>query len=244
MLAIVQARLSSARLPGKVLRELAGQPMLGRVHSRLSCARHLSQIIVATSDDPSDDAICDYCRAQAIAYDRGPLDNVAQRFLDCAHRARADAFLRICADSPLIDPALVDQAIALHATGNADLTTNTQQRTFPKGQSVEIVRTAALADALQKMQDVADQEHVTRYLYQHPDQYRIQNFASDEPFGEVQLSVDTQADFDAIAAILQQAGDQITWRQAAELRSDRSRQRRDANDQQLLNGNEHPPDSR
>lgn len=218
MLAIIQARLSSARLPGKVLRELAGQPMLGRVYSQLSRSHRLSQIIVATSDDPSDNAIRDYCREQAIAYYRGPLNNVAQRFLDCAHHARADAFLRICADSPLIDPALVDQVIALHATGNADLTTNTQQRTFPKGQSVEIVRTAALADALGKMHDGEDHEHVTRYLYRHPDQYRIQNFASDEPFGEVQLSVDTQADFDAIAAILQQAGDQITWRQAATLR--------------------------
>ncbi|MCF7980155.1 MAG: glycosyltransferase family protein [Chromatiaceae bacterium] len=229
MLAIVQARLSSARLPGKVLRELAGQPMLGRVYSRLSRARHLSQIIVATSDEPSDDAICDFCRKQAIAYHRGSLNNVAQRFLDCAHRAQADAFLRICADSPLIDPDIVDQAIALHATSDADLTTNTQHRSFPKGQSVEIVRTSALADALARMRNPADQEHVTHYLYQHPNQYRIQNFASDESFGEVQLSVDTQADFDAIAAILQQAGDQITWRQAAERR---------------LNGNETPPDSR
>ncbi|MBK5929956.1 hypothetical protein CCR82_05290 [Halochromatium salexigens] len=77
MLAIIQARLSSARLPGKVLRELAGQPMLGRVYSQLSRSHRLSQIIVATSDDPSDDAICDDCRAQAIAYDRGPLNHVA-----------------------------------------------------------------------------------------------------------------------------------------------------------------------
>ena len=84
MLAIIQARMSSARLPGKVLRELAGQPMLGHVYARLARAKRLSNIIVATSEEPSDEAICAYCNAQAIPHYRGSLNNVAQRFLACA----------------------------------------------------------------------------------------------------------------------------------------------------------------
>lgn len=227
MLAIIQARMSSTRLPGKVLLPLAGIPMLGRVHARLARASGLSCILVATSQTASDDALADYCHRHAIPCQRGSLDDVAGRLLTCAQMQGATAFLRISGDSPLIDPMIVDQAIALHAAHNADLTTNVQTRSFPKGQSVEIIRTAALASAFPLFRDAQDHEHVTRYFYAHPGQFRIHNMTCDEPWGAIQLSVDTQADADAIAAILAQAGEQVTWRQAVALRLAADHQRSD-----------------
>lgn len=217
MLAIIQARMSSRRLPGKALRPVAGKPLLRWVFERLSNAGELSSLVVATSDSTSDNPIHDYCLEHNIAVHRGSLESVAQRLLDCAREQGADEFVRISGDSPLIDPALVNQAIVLQRVSSCDLSTNVQFRSFPKGQSVEVIRTESLARALPRMEQPEDFEHVTRYLYAHPDDFLINNFSCDEPMGHLQLSIDTVEDLEAVSMVLARLGHHFSWREAAEL---------------------------
>lgn len=192
--------------------------MIQWVVDRLKQAGNLTNIVVATSDESSDDLICDYCRRQNISYYRGALHDVASRFLGCAESEGAEAFLRVSGDSPLIDPMLVDQAVALHIASSCDLATNVQIRSFPKGQSVEVIRTAALATLYPCFVDASDFEHVTRYFYLHPEQANIESFSSEEPMGSMQLSVDTMEDLQAIEVILQREGGYVSWKSAARLK--------------------------
>jgi spore coat polysaccharide biosynthesis protein SpsF len=199
--AIVQARMASTRLPGKMLRLVRGTPILQFVIERLRHCPAIAEIIVATSVDPSDDALVDFCGALDVRCVRGPGDDVAARFGQVLDASRFDCFARICGDRPLLDPALLSRGIALYGPG-VDVVTNVQPRTFPPGQTVEIVRTEAFSDARRRMQDAQDREHVTRYFYQHAADYRIVNFNADAHFDDVHLAIDTEADFYRFAAIV------------------------------------------
>lgn len=209
--------MSSRRLPGKVLRPVAGKPMLQRVYDRLSASHELTEIVVSTSLSTSDTAIYEFCIERTIPVHRGSLTDVVDRLLDCAENRGADEFARISADSPLIDSALVDRAVLLQQKTSCDLATNVQARSFPKGQSVEVIRTQSLANAWQKMKSPRDIEHVTRYFYAHPDDFTIENFSCEDLMGNLQLSVDTPEDLEAVEALLQKLGDCFSWRDAAAL---------------------------
>jgi spore coat polysaccharide biosynthesis protein SpsF len=191
--ALIQARASSVRLPGKVLREVAGKPLLQYLVERLRHAASLDRLVLATSSDVSDDAVAALGKRLGLEVIRGPLDDVLGRFLLAARQYALASLVRVNGDSPLLDPALVDRAVALYEAGGADLVTNTFPRSFPKGQSVEVMSCAALERAAAS-QDPQDREHVTRYLYRHPEQFRIANFAREPNAGDLQLSVDTADD--------------------------------------------------
>lgn len=193
MLVIIQARFSSARLPGKVLRPLAGRPMLARLLDRLKQAKRVNQITVATSAATDDEPISQFCAAEGVQCFRGPLDDVAERLALAAEGAGADAFVRINGDSPLISPAIVDAVIELYGTKDVDLATNVQTRTFPKGQSVEVIRVEALRRA-QIMMQAGEAEHVTPAFYRRASDFRIVNLASGHDWGTFQMSVDTPED--------------------------------------------------
>ncbi|PKN08822.1 MAG: hypothetical protein CVU73_06200 [Deltaproteobacteria bacterium HGW-Deltaproteobacteria-8] len=217
---IVQARMSSSRLPGKVLREVRGRALLGHLLDGLRQAKGPDTLLVATSVDPSDDAVEQFCRAEGARCWRGPLDDVAARFLGAAEAASLDAAVRICADSPLLDPALVDQAVALFRLGGADLVSNVLRRTYPKGQSVEVVSVEALRLAVRDMAEAEDREHVTRYLYARPERFAIRGFESGTDLGGVNMSVDTEADlarFAAVMARLARPHWEYGWRRLMEL---------------------------
>jgi len=218
MLAIIQARMTSQRLPGKVLQPMAGKPMLQWVFDRVSQSVNLKKVMIATSDANSDAPICEYCRRHNIPYYRGPLEDVAGRFLECARREAADAFVRISGDSPLIDPSLVDQAVDLQTSTSCDLATNVQVRSYPKGQSVEVIQTEALQRAHQKMRDAEHQEHVTGYFYAYPEHFRIENFSCADSMCDIQLSVDTPEDFQSAETILKLTGMSVDWQRAAALK--------------------------
>ncbi len=199
---IVQARMSSERLPGKVLREVQGKPLLGYLLERLGHTREALPIVVATSNETTDDAITRYCQAQNQKFIRGPLDDVAGRFLQVLDETDAEAFVRISADSPLMDPALIDRAVDLfHETG-ADLATNVLHRTFPKGMSVEAVDANAFRQMIEMANAADEREHVTLSFYRDPTAWHIVEFTSPEPFGELNLSVDTEADLTAFEITL------------------------------------------
>jgi spore coat polysaccharide biosynthesis protein SpsF len=202
LVAVVQARYSSQRLPGKVLREVDGKPLLGFLLERLHRCKHLSQTIVATSTDASDDAIARFCTDKAVPLYRGPLDDVLARFVGVAGQLGESALVRISGDSPLMDPEVVDRAVVLYEEGDADLVTNVQIRSFPKGQSVEVIARAALQRAAEETSDSQDREHVTRYFYRHPERFRIRNFKRDPDAADIQLSVDSAEDFEMFARLI------------------------------------------
>jgi spore coat polysaccharide biosynthesis protein SpsF (cytidylyltransferase family) len=199
--AVVQARTGSTRLPGKVLRSLRGQPLLVYVLERLERARRLDALVVATSTAAVDDAVAELCAAHGVACFRGPLDDVAARFVGAAAAHGLDAIVRVSGDSPLLDQALVDRGVELYGD-DVDLVTNVSPRTFPPGQSVEVVRTEALRAACAEMAEAEDREHVTRHLYAHPGRFRIRSFAAARDYGGLRLVVDTGEDFERVEAIL------------------------------------------
>jgi spore coat polysaccharide biosynthesis protein SpsF len=192
--AIVQARMSSRRLPGKVLAPLDGQPMLGCLIDRLSHARGLEGICVATSNTPSDDPIAAFCDAHAICCHRGELDDVAARLLAVAKELDADGFVRVNGDSPLLDLDLVTQAAEWFRRDVPDLVSNVLVRTFPKGQSVEVVNRSTMETALAHFGGAEEREHVTLHFYRNAERFRIVSFEHAGNVSHLQLSVDTAED--------------------------------------------------
>jgi spore coat polysaccharide biosynthesis protein SpsF len=227
MFVIIQARLSSVRLPGKVLMDLGGQPMLAWVLARVLAARMVTNVAVATSIEPRDNAVADFCKAHNVSCHRGPLDNVAERYAMIARAEGAYGFVRITGDAPLIDPVLIDTAIRLFQAGTWDLVTNVLEapprlmRTFPKGQSVEVLRTDTFLKVYAEMDEAADREHVTRFYYRHPERFRLVAFTSGTAAGGVQLSVDTLEDFAfAQSLIAKTKGRLAPWRELSTLKKD------------------------
>ncbi len=200
--AIVQARMSSKRLPGKSLRPLCGKPMLQYVLESLEHVNQLDETIVATSTDPSDDPIVELCDRLGSVCFRGSLENVAERFWRASEARGFSAFVRISGDSPLLDPRLVTRAVDLFVESKADVVTNVFPRTYPPGMSVELVRSAAFERTVPELDDPYDREHVTSYFYRNSDQFRLVNFSLDPPRRDVHLAVDTAEHFDYVARIV------------------------------------------
>lgn len=208
--AIVQARMTSRRCPGKVLRPLGSSTVLDCLLNQLYQSKHLrnsdrddsrSRICVATSLEQSDRPIANYCEKQGWTCVRGSLDDVASRFANALEQTQWSAFVRISGDSPLIDPRLVDAAIDRFLGGSFDLITNVFPRSFPRGQSVEVVRTSTFLQALREIEDPTQREHVTPIFYGHPQKYRIGNISAEHDQSHIQLAIDTEEDYGVVSAI-------------------------------------------
>lgn len=199
---IVQARMGSRRLPGKVLRPIAGKPMLQYTLERLQrgCPDH--SIVVATSDNQQDTRIASFCTDHGFSCFRGPLDNVAARFIETAHAHSFDAFVRISGDSPLLDQDLVQHAVRLFQAHACDLVTNVMPRTFPPGQSVEVIKTSTLKTAHDRMEVEEDFEHVTKVLYKNSADFEIVNFESAGDHRDLHMAVDRPEDMESVAAVI------------------------------------------
>lgn len=202
VLAIVQARMGSSRLPGKVLREVAGKPILQYLLESVQRARRLTGLVVATSASASDMAIVELCERLGVDVCRGDQTNVAGRFLDIIEARSVEAFVRISGDSPLLDPRLVDRAVGCFETGDCDMVTNLSPRSYPRGQSVEVIKSQAFRDAYRSMTHPEHFEHVTRWFYEHEDQVKIVNFGADCDWSGIHLAVDTAEDLHTIASIV------------------------------------------
>jgi spore coat polysaccharide biosynthesis protein SpsF len=199
--AILQARMSSSRLPGKVLRPVLGEPMIGRQIERLKRSERLTGLTIATSTDASDDVIEAYANQIGVACHRGPLDDVLGRFIGALEAAgNPKTFVRLTADCPLADWRLVDACIAAHEAAGADYTHNSPDWTFPKGLDVEVCETAALRRADAEGRSAYDREHVTPYIYGHPELFRIEAVTRDPPL-RYRWTVDTPEDFAFVTAV-------------------------------------------
>ncbi len=187
--------MSSRRLPGKVLKSLAGRPMLAHTLDRLSRCGGAAGILVATSEDPSDDPVVRFLEDHGTPCFRGSLDDVIGRMFAAANSLGVEGIVRISGDSPFIDPKIVDRAIALFAAGDWDLVTNIYPRTYPKGMSVEVLRTAVLDEIADRHLSPEQREHVTKYIYDNPSEFDIVSFTRAKPLDSYSFVVDLPEDF-------------------------------------------------
>ncbi len=198
---IIQARMNSARTPGKVLRSINGIPLIDYLVSRLR-SKHFGQICIATSNQPTDDLIEEFCIKNQIYCFRGPLDDVAKRMLNAANYFEIKAFVRLNGDSPLLDPEIVEKAIQIYCDGNYDLVTNAFPRSYPIGQSVEVIKTRTFKKVYSKMSLPDEFEHVTHYYYNHKNEFKIKNFKNNRNLSDYRMVVDTPEDLKTIERII------------------------------------------
>jgi spore coat polysaccharide biosynthesis protein SpsF len=203
VVATIEARMESSRLPGKTLAPILGRPMLEMFIERLRRARRVDQVVVATTTNRADDAIEELARRLGVGWFRGSSDDVLQRVLLAARKYEADVIVETTGDDPFIDPGTIDEAIAIFMTGKYDHVSNAVEKTYPLGLETQVFPVKVLAEVDHLTQDPADRENVSLYIYEHPEKYRLGHlFAPPKIRGrEVRLTVDTQPDLDLARAI-------------------------------------------
>lgn len=201
MLAILQARSSSSRLPGKVLKPLVGEPMLARQIERIRRSREVSCLLIATSSDASDDPLAALCEHLDVQCHRGSLNDVLDRFYRAAEPLAPEHLVRLTGDCPLADPDVIDATIAFHLDGGYDYTSNAIQPTFPDGLDVEVFRFSCLRDAWSEASLQSEREHVTSFIYRRPERYRIGHFKQANDLSWLRWTVDEPADFEMVEAV-------------------------------------------
>jgi spore coat polysaccharide biosynthesis protein SpsF len=199
--AVLQARTSSSRLPGKVLHDLAGAPMLLRQIERIRRSRLIDNLVVATSLDSSDDQLTKILARANVATYRGSLDDVLGRFVGAIQGFEPQHVVRLTGDCPLADPDVIDAVIAQHLVGRADLTCNTAPPTFPDGLDVEVVRAEVLRAAAGEAALLLEREHVTQFFYRRPERFRIVNYVLAEDLSHLRWTVDEPEDLIFVRAV-------------------------------------------
>lgn len=202
-MAILQARMASTRLPGKVLKPLAGRPMLARQIERIRRARSLDGLVLATTDTASDDPVAALGRDLGIAVYRGSMDDVLDRYHHAARHAGPppDHIVRLTGDCPLTDPALIDAIVAAHIAGGHDYTTNALQPTYPDGLDVEVLTRAALDQAWRQADLPSHREHVTSFIHGQPARFRIGHVKRTPDLSHLRWTVDAPEDYEFVAAV-------------------------------------------
>lgn len=196
ILAVIQARMSSTRLPGKVLKDVIGKPMVIRQLERISRSKHIDQIVVATSIESSDDPLAEAVTAAGYQVFRGSLDDVLSRFQALRANFNPTHIVRLTADCPLTDPTVIDGIIEQHVETRVDYTSNVISRTFPRGLDAEVFTVAAL-DRLSVL-DLSDDEHehVTLGFYKRPGEFTLTNYAGSVDNSHLRWTVDNPEDYD------------------------------------------------
>ncbi len=202
---IVQARMGSTRLPGKHMKEVLEKPLIGYLIERLRRATLSNALVIATTHNPLDDVLEEYCKTVNCACFRGSEEDVLDRYFQCALKYKADAIVRICADCPLIDPQIIDMVIQryLDLYPQIDYVANTLKRTYPRGMDTEVFS----FQSFKKIHEVAltapEREHVTPHYYLHAEKYKLDNVAAKENTSNYRLTVDTDDDLKLIRLILE-----------------------------------------
>lgn len=191
---IIQARTSSKRFPNKVIKKLFDKQLLYFLYLRLRESKLIKTIIISTSKLSADKKIETICKKNKIIYFKGSHQNVLLRLYLTAKKFKLTSFVRISADSPLMDSKIVDKGIKIFNKNKADLVTNVFPRSYPKGQSVEIVKTSTLGKILKEKLNRNDKEHVTKYIYDNPKKFKIINFKNKKNKSKLNLSIDKKKD--------------------------------------------------
>ncbi|MGA2257535.1 MAG: glycosyltransferase family protein [Thermoguttaceae bacterium] len=216
IVAIVQARMGSTRLPGKTLLDICGEPMLARVLARCERAETLSGVVVATTTEPADDVLCDLCMARDWLYYRGSQVDVLDRYYQAARLNRAEIVVRITSDCPVIDPDVIDLTVSefLRLQPDCDYVSNGEPpRPYPRGQDVEVFHFRALERAWHEACKSAFREHVTPYIYRHPEKFRVAAVQADRDYSDQRWTVDTVEDRALVLKLFEHFGhDRFGWR--------------------------------
>lgn len=207
IVAIVQARMGSSRLPGKVMADIAGRPMLARVVERVRRAKTIRLVAVATSLHSSDDPIADLCRKENIAFFRGSDDDVLDRFYRAAKVFHADVIVRLTADCPLHDPAVMDETVNALLEGDADFVSGGMKTTFPDGLDAAAFPMAVLERMWKEAKLASDREHVTSYIHRHAEQFRMKTIRCDRDLSFLRWTVDEPRDLEFVRAIYAHLGE-------------------------------------
>lgn len=197
IVAIVQARMGSTRLPGKVLKDLAGEPVLARCINRIRRATMLDEVVIATTTQSADQAIVRLCAQRGWPCFLGSEDDVLDRYYRAAVTHQADIVVRISSDCPLIDPAVTDRVVQefLNHQPGVDYAANTlPPRTFPRGLDTEVIRFDALERAHLLDQNPAWREHVTPYIYRNPPRFSLHSVINEKDYSHMRWTVDTSED--------------------------------------------------
>lgn len=209
--AVVAARMSSARLPGKALMDIGGRPALTLLLERLKRARELDAVVVATSVDPSDDPIAAAAEAAGAQVIRGPLDDVLERNRLACDAVGAAAIARITADCPVLDPEVVDEVVALWRRTGARYVTNTlEPRTWPDGMDVEVISADALAVSAAETDDPYDREHVSEFVRSRPERFPHARLDLNRDLSHVRVTLDLPEDLDLLRRVVTSAGPAAT----------------------------------
>ena len=194
--AILQARMSSTRLPGKVMKLLAGRPMVDRQLERLRRCTTLLRIVVATSTDASDDPLAKHLESQGVDVFRGSLNDVLGRYVGAARAFGATGqVVRLTADCPLTDPGVIDDCVSLHARTGADYVSNGREPTYPHGLDVEAFGMDVLEAAAREARDPYEREHVTPFIYRRPERFTLGALTQAKDESHLRWTVDTPEDF-------------------------------------------------
>jgi spore coat polysaccharide biosynthesis protein SpsF len=200
--AVLQARMSSSRLPGKVMRPILGQPMIALQIERVRRSRRLAEVVVATSIDPSDDPLADFLSTIGVRVVRGPLDDVLGRFIAVIDTLGLTGDLvRLTADCPLADPEVIDACIDLLKQGGFDYASNGRLRTYPRGLDVEVFRIQALQQAARETNAPYDREHVTPWLYRPGSPFSQGELVQEIDESPLRWTVDLPADFEFVRRV-------------------------------------------
>ncbi len=191
--AIIQVRLNSRRLYGKALLNINGTTILENIILRLKKSKQIKKIIIATSNKKIDYPLVEFCKKKKILFFAGSLSNVFNRVKKTSRKFKLNCFLRVCADSPLIDYALIDRCFKKYVNGHFDIVTNKFPRTYPKGQTVEIIRVSALYNINEKKLTKEQKEHFTKYFYDNPDKFKIYNFYSAKQKKNISMAIDNKS---------------------------------------------------
>ncbi len=201
-LVVIQARLGSTRLPGKVLKPLAGRSAIAWTHAAAAAAPGVDEVVIATSADPSDDAIADWASAAGAALVRGPVEDVLARFIAALDGRAADRVVRLTADCPFLDPAVISQTIALHRETGCDFATNAESGTWPDGLDVEVVSVETLRLADREAARPAEREHVTPFIRARQDRFDVRHLTCPIPgLGSRRWTLDTAEDYDRLVRL-------------------------------------------
>lgn len=206
IVATIQARMRSERLPGKVLLPILGRPMLELMIERLRRVRAVDDVWIATTDDPSCDPIEQLAHRLGAGCFRGSENDVLDRVVRTGEAARADLLVETTGDCPLIDPPTVDLVIERFLDGGVDYCSNVITRTYPRGMDTQVFPLSVLQDVARLTADPVDREHVSYYIYQHPEQFRLRNVESGlaPEVAALRLTVDTPDDFHLVRRIFEE----------------------------------------
>jgi spore coat polysaccharide biosynthesis protein SpsF len=202
--AVVQARMGSSRLPGKVLMPLAGRPVLDHVMTRVLAADRLDDAVVATSDLPGDDAIEACCKARGWVCVRGSESDVLSRYAKAARQTGAETVVRVTSDCPLFSPRILNEMLAAFDPQGMDyMSSNWPERSFPVGLDCEVMRADRLLAIAETATDAYDREHVTPHFYRHPERYKLAGHHCARKLGRLRITLDTREDYERLAMLTQ-----------------------------------------